>query len=131
MMGCKYIVFYGFYVVYGFIFVKFVECMGFFEVDLGFLFEVLVNMFEYDCFVVCGEMIICKLIVFCYDSVFGNVFVYKLFDLVKVGCVVDGEFCVVDDKGFGNLLLVWKFVDYNVSVDCVGFFEGVELFELL
>ncbi|MTH65598.1 type I-C CRISPR-associated protein Cas7/Csd2 [Paracoccus shanxieyensis] len=130
-MGRKHIVPYGLYVAHGFISAKFAERTGFSEADLGLLFEALANMFEHDRSAARGEMTTRKLIVFRHDSALGNAPAHKLFDLVKVGRAVDGEFRAVDDKGLGNLPPARKFADYNVSVDRAGLPEGVELLELL
>lgn len=130
-MGRKHIVPYGLYVAHGFISAKFAERTGFSEADLDLLFEALATMFEHDRAAARGEMTTRKLIAFRHDSALGNAPAHKLFDLVRIGRNVDGEFRALDDRGLGNLPPARKFADYAVTIDHAGLPEGVEILELL
>lgn len=130
-MGRKHIVPYGLYVVHGFISAKFAERTGFSETDLDLLFEALVSMFEHDRSAARGEMTTRKLIAFRHDSSLGNAPAHLLFDRVKIGRNVDGEFRAADDAGLGNLRPARKFSDYMIDIDREGLPHGVEILELL
>ncbi|MCX8509351.1 MAG: type I-C CRISPR-associated protein Cas7/Csd2 [Rhodobacteraceae bacterium] len=130
-MGRKHIVPYGLYVAHGFISAKFAERTGFSEADLGLLFEALKNMFEHDRSAARGEMTTRKLIAFRHDNALGNAPAHTLFDRVKVGRNVDGDFRPVDDKGLGNHPPARKFADYIVSIDREGLPAGVEILDLI
>ncbi|AMY67375.1 type I-C CRISPR-associated protein Cas7/Csd2 [Frigidibacter mobilis] len=130
-MGRKHIVPYGIYVAHGFISAKFAERTGFSEADLELLFEALANMFEHDRSAARGEMTTRKLIAFRHDSALGNAPAHLLFDRVKIGRNVDGEFRAVDDRGLGNLRPARKFSDYLIDIDREGLPAGVEILELL
>lgn len=130
-MGRKHIVPYGLYVAHGFISAKFAERTGFSEADLDLLFESLANMFEHDRSAARGEMTTRKLIAFRHDNALGNAPAHQLFDRVKIGRNVDGEFRAVDDSGLGNLRPARKFSDYIVDIDREGLPAGVEILELL
>lgn len=128
-MGRKHIVPYGLYVAHGFVSAKFAERTGFTEADLDLLFEALANMFEHDRAAARGEMTTRKLLVFRHENALGNAPAHRLFDLVRIGRNVDGEFRDLDDKGLGNLPPARKFTDYSISVDCASLPEGVDLIE--
>jgi len=130
-MGRKHIVPYGLYVAHGFISAKFAERTGFSEADLGLLFEALASMFEHDRSAARGEMTTRKLIAFRHDSALGNAHAHLLFDRVKIGRNVDGEFRAVDDRGLGNHRPARKFSDYMIDIDREGLPAGVEILELL
>ncbi|CAM5329741.1 hypothetical protein FALB51S_01110 [Frigidibacter albus] len=130
-MGRKHIVPYGIYVAHGFISAKFAERTGFSEADLELLFEALANMFEHDRSAARGEMTTRKLIAFRHDFALGNAPAHLLFDRVKIGRNVDGEFRAVDDRGLGNLRPARKFSDYLIDIDREGLPAGVEILELL
>ena len=130
-MGRKHIVPYGLYVAHGFISAKFAERTGFSEADLELLFEALKNMFEHDRSAARGEMTTRKLIAFRHDNALGNAPAHTLFDRVKVGRNVDGEFRPVDDRGLGNLPPARKFTDYIVTIDREGLPAGVEILDLI
>lgn len=130
-MGRKHIVPYGLYVAHGFISAKFAERTGFSEADLELLFEALKNMFEHDRSAARGEMTTRKLIAFRHDNALGNAPAHTLFDRVKVGRNVDGDFRPVDDKGLGNHPPARKFADYIVSIDRGNLPAGVEILDLI
>lgn len=130
-MGRKHIVPYGLYVAHGFISAKFAERTGFSETDLALLFEALQNMFEHDRSAARGEMTARKLIVFRHAGALGNAPAHALFDRIKIGRKVDGEFRDIDDRGLGNLPPARKFADYTVRIDRDGLPEGVEILDLL
>lgn len=129
-MGRKHIVPYGLYVAHGFISAKFAERTGFSEADLELLFEALKTMFEHDRSAARGEMTSRKLIVFRHDNALGNAPAHSLFDRVKVGRNVDGEFRPLDDRGLGNLPPARKFSDYVVTIDRNDLPKGVEILDL-
>lgn len=130
-MGRKHIVPYGLYVAHGFISAKFAERTGFSEADLELLFDALKNMFEHDRSAARGEMTTRKLIVFRHDCALGNAPAHTLFDRVKVGRNVDGEFRPLDDRGLGNLPPARKFSDYVVTIDREGLPTGVDILDLI
>lgn len=130
-MGRKHIVPYALYVAHGFISAKFAERTGFSEADLELLSEALKNMFEHDRSAARGEMTTRKLIIFRHNNTLGNAPAHTLFDRVKVGRNVDGDFRSVDDKGLGNHPPARKFADYIVSIDGEGLPAGVEILDLI
>ncbi|MFN3275246.1 MAG: type I-C CRISPR-associated protein Cas7/Csd2 [Paracoccus sp. (in: a-proteobacteria)] len=130
-MGRKHIVPYGLYVAHGFISAKFAERTGFSEADLDLLFEALASMFEHDRSAARGEMTTRKLIVFRHDNALGNAPAHVLFDRVKIGRNVDGEFRAVDDRGLGNLRPARRFSDYMIDIDRTDLPAGVDILELL
>ena len=130
-MGRKHIVPYGIYVAHGFVSAKFAERTGFSEADLALLFEALGSMFEHDRSAARGEMTTRKLIVFRHENALGNAPAHALFDRVRIGRTVDGEFRALDDRGLGNLPPARKFADYTVQIDRDGLPEGVEVLELV
>jgi CRISPR-associated protein Csd2 len=131
IMGRKHIVPYGLYVAHGFISAKFAERTGFSEADLDLLFEAPANMFEHDRSEARGEMTTRKLIVFAHGNALGNAPAHALFDRVRIGRKVDGEFRARDDKGLGNLAPARKFGDYTIEIDRDGLPRGVEIRELV
>lgn len=130
-MGRKHIVPYGLYRAHGFVSAKLAERTGFSEADRDLLFEALENMFEHDRSAARGEMAARKLIVFRHASALGNAHAHSLFDRVKVGRNVDGEFRAVDDRGLGNLPPARKFTDYAIEINRAGLPDGVEVIERL
>jgi CRISPR-associated protein Csd2 len=129
-MGRKHIVPYGLYVAHGFVSAKFAERTGFDEEDLELLFEALGNMFEHDRSAARGEMSSRKLFVFRHASALGNGHAHALFDRVKIGRNVDGEFRTIDNR-LDNLPPARAFSDYVVTIDRDGLPEGVEIIEKL
>lgn len=130
-MGRKHIVPYGLYVAHGFISAKFAERTGFSESDLDLLFEALATMFEHDRSAARGEMSSRRLIVFKHESALGNAPAHQLFDRVKIGRNVDGEFRAIDDKRIGNEPPARKFSDYMIEIDRDNLPAGVEIIERL
>lgn len=130
-MGRKHVVPYGLYRAHGFISAKLAERTGFDDADLELLFQALENMFEHDRSAARGEMAARKLIVFKHASALGNAPAHALFDRVKVGRNVDGEFREIDLDGNSNLRPARKFADYMVTIDRDGLSEGVEIIERL
>ncbi len=129
-MGRKHIVPYGVYVAYGFISAKFAERTGFSEADLALLTEALSSMFEHDHSAARGQMSTRKLILFRHDNALGNAPAHKLFDIVKVGRSVDGDFRTIDAR-LDNLPPARKFSDYTVQIDRDALPQGVEIIEVL
>ncbi|MHA7777181.1 type I-C CRISPR-associated protein Cas7/Csd2 [Roseibium sp. M-1] len=130
-MGRKHIVPYGLYVAHGFISAKFAERTGFSEADLELFWQALVNMFEHDRAAARGEMATRKLVVFKHTNALGNAPAHKLFDLVRIGRNIEGEFRSIDDKRIGNEPPARKFSDYIVEIDRANCPEGVEIIEKL
>jgi CRISPR-associated protein Csd2 len=130
-MGRKHIVPYGLYVAHGFISAKFAERTGFSESDLDLLFEALSSMFEHDRSAARGEMSTRKLIVFKHENALGNAPAHQLFDRVRIGRDVDGEFRAIDDKRIGNEPPARKFSDYVIEIDRDNLPAGVEIIEKL
>ena len=129
-MGRKHIVPYGVYVAYGFISAKFAERTGFSDADLGLLTEALSTMFEHDHSAARGQMSTRKLILFRHANALGNAPAHQLFDMVKIGRAVDGEYRTIDAR-LDNLPPARKFSDYAVQIDRDALPEGVEIIEVL
>jgi len=128
-MGRKHIVPYGLYRAHGFISAKLAERTGFSDVDLQILFEAVENMFEHDHSAARGEMSVRGFKIFKHACSLGNAPAHSLFDRVKVGRNIDGEFREAGDPAIGNLPPARKFSDYRVEIDRVNWPEGVELIE--
>lgn len=129
-MGRKHIVPYGVYVAYGFISAKFAERTGFSDADLGLLTEALSSMFEHDHSAARGQMSTRKLILFRHDNALGNAPAHRLFDIVKIGRSVDGEFRAFDTR-LDNLPPARKFTDYAMQIDRDALPAGVEIIEVV
>ena len=129
-MGRKHIVPYGVYVAYGFISAKFAERTGFSEADLALLTEALSTMFEHDHSAARGQMSTRKLILFRHDNALGNAPAHQLFDMVKIGRAVDGEYRAIDAR-LDNLPPARKFADYAVQIDRDALPAGVEIIDVL
>jgi CRISPR-associated protein Csd2 len=127
-MGRKYIVPYGLYRSHGFISAKFAERTGFSDADLDALREAFVSMFEHDRSAARGEMAMRKAIAFKHANALGNAPAHALFDRVKVGRNVDGEFRKIDRR-LDNLPPAREFADYKIEIDRDGLPEGVEIVE--
>lgn len=130
-MGRKHIVPYGLYRAHGFVSAKLSARTGFSDADLDVLFDALSTMFEHDRSAARGEMASRKLFIFKHDCALGNAPAHQLFDLVKIGRNVDGEFRDVGDKRIDNEPPARKFSDYMVTIDRAGLPKGVELIERL
>lgn len=127
-MGRKYIVPYGLYRSHGFISAKLAERTGFSDADLGVLREALVSMFEHDRSAARGEMAMRKAIVFKHANALGNAPAHALFDRVKVGRNVDGEFRKINRR-LDNLPPAREFADYKIEIDRHRLPDGVEIEE--
>ncbi|ARJ69744.1 type I-C CRISPR-associated protein Cas7/Csd2 [Paracoccus contaminans] len=134
-MGRKYIVPYGLYRCHGFVSASLAgdstRGTGFSQPDLDLLFEALANMFEHDRSAARGEMTTRRLIVFRHANVLGNAPAHALFERVRIGRNVDGEFRPLDDRGLGNLPPARKYGDYMIQIDRDGLPEGVEILDLV
>ena len=134
-MGRKYIVPYGLYRCHGFVSASLAgdstRGTGFSQPDLDLLFEALANMFEHDRSAARGEMTTRRLIVFRHANVLGNAPAHALFERVRIGRNVDGEFRPLDDRGLGNLPPARKYGDYIIQIDRDGPPEGVEILDLV
>ncbi len=130
-MGRKHIVPYGLYRAHGFISAKLAERTGFDEADFEVLLTALIGMFEHDHSAARGEMASRKLIVFKHGSALGNAPAHALFERVRVGRNIHGEFRDVDDRGIDNAPPARKFSDYMVEIDRANLPDGVEIIERL
>lgn len=129
-MGRKHIVPYGLYVAHGFISAKFAERTGFLAGRSRPAFEALETMFEHDRSAARGEMATRKLIVFRHENALGNAPAHALFERVRIGRNVDGEFHEIDAR-LDNLPPARAFSDYVVEIDREGLPQGVEIIEKL
>ncbi|MCA0271754.1 MAG: type I-C CRISPR-associated protein Cas7/Csd2 [Proteobacteria bacterium] len=130
-MGRKHIVPYGLYVAHGFISAKFAERTGFSEADLDLMFEAMTSMFEHDRSAARGEMTTRRLIAFRHENALGNAPAHQLFDRIRIGRNIDGEFRALDDRGLGNLAPARKFSDYVIEIDRDSLPAGVEIVDLV
>lgn len=128
-MGRKHIVPYALYRAHGFVSAKLAERTGFDEADLELLFQALEQMFDHDRSAARGEMATRKLVVFRHASALGNAPAHALFDRVKVGRNVDGEFRDPRDPRLANLHPARSYRDYLVEVDRSGLPDGIEIIE--
>lgn len=127
-MGRKYIVPYGLYRSHGFISAKLAERTGFSGADLDALREAFASMFEHDRSAARGEMAMRKVIAFKHKHPLGNAPAHALFERIKVGRNVDGEFRKIDRR-LDNLPPAREFADYKIEIDRNGIPEGVEIEE--
>ncbi|RAH95919.1 type I-C CRISPR-associated protein Cas7/Csd2 [Acuticoccus sediminis] len=127
-MGRKHIVPYGLYRAHCFVSAKLAEKTGFCDEDLDLLLEAIRDMFEHDRSAARGEMATRKVIVFRHDNALGRAPAHDLFDRVRIGRAVDGEFREIDDR-LGNLAPARAFADYAVRIDREGLPEGIEIIE--
>ena len=86
-------------------------------------------MFEHDRAAARGEMATRKLIVFKHANALGNAPAHALFDRVKVGRDIGGEFRDVKDSGINNYPPARQFSDYIIEINREGLPEGVEIIE--
>lgn len=132
-MGRKYIVPYGLYRGHGFVSANLAgdphKGTGLSTEDIDLFWEALGGMFEHDRSAARGEMCARKLVLFKHDSALGRASAHGLFDRVKIGRNVDGQFRALDDRGIGNLPPARKFSDYIVAIERDGLPEGVEIIE--
>lgn len=127
-MGRKYIVPYGLYRSHGFISAKLAERTGFSDADLDTLREALSSMFEHDRSAARGEMAMRKVVAFKHANALGNAPAHALFERVKVGRNVDGEFRKIDRR-LDNLPPAREFADYKIEIDRNELPDGVEIEE--
>lgn len=127
-MGRKYIVPYGLYRSHGFVSAKLAERTGFGDADLDTLREALASMFEHDRSAARGEMAMRKVIAFKHANALGNAPAHALFERVKVGRNVDGEFRTIDRR-LDNLSPAREFADYKIEIDRNGLPDGVEIID--
>lgn len=127
-MGRKHIVPYGLYRAHGFVSAKIAEKTGFCDEDLDLLLCALGDMFEHDRSAARGEMATRKVIVFRHDNALGRAPAHALFDRVRIGRAVDGEFSEIDTR-LDNLPPARSFVDYAIAIDREGLPEGIEIIE--
>src|SRR5262249_837012 len=124
-MGRKHIVPYGLYRAHGFVSAKLAERTGFSEDDLKVLREAFVAMFEHDRSAARGEMATRKAIAFKHANLLGNAPAHALFERVKIGRNIDGEFRTIDRR-LDNHPPARQFSDYIVEIDRDGLPTGVE-----
>jgi CRISPR-associated protein Csd2 len=129
-MGRKHIVPYGLYRAHGFVSAKLAERTGFSETDLNLLREALVTMFEHDRSAARGEMATRKAIAFKHANALGNASAHELFERVRIGRNIDGEFRTIDRR-LDNHPPARQFSDYIVEIDRGGLPDGVEIIEWL
>ena len=87
-------------------------------------------MFEHDRSAARMEMNPQALIVFRHENPLGNAPAHRLFERVRVGRRVDGEFREIDAR-LDNLPPARRFSDYAVEIDRGSLPAGVEVLELL
>ena len=127
-MGRKHIVPYGLYRAHGFISAKLADKTGFDEQDLNLLWESLAQMFDHDHSATRGEMYTRKLILFKHNCAFGNTSAHELFDRVKIGRNIEGEFTPIK-RDMGNIPPAREFSDYMISIDQNNLPDGVSIIE--
>ena len=127
-MGRKHIVPYGLYRAHGFVSAKVAEKTTFRDEDLELLLAALSEMFEHDHSSARGEMATRKVIVFRHDNALGRAPAHVLFDRVRIGRSVNGEFRKIDMR-LNNLPPARSFADYAVAIDREGLPEGIEIIE--
>ncbi|ABA05198.1 CRISPR-associated protein, Csd2 family [Nitrobacter winogradskyi Nb-255] len=126
-MGRKYIVPYGLYRAHGFVSAKLAERTGFSEADLELTFEALTSMFEHDRSAARGEMTTRKLVVFKHGNALGSAPAHALFERVRIGRNIDGQFRRIDRSD--NYPPARAFSDYAVEIDRDNPPDGVEIIE--
>lgn len=104
-IGRKYIIPYALYRVDGYVSANLArKVTGFSEDDLQYLWEAIINMFEYDHSAARGNMAVRELIVFKHDSELGNAPAYKLFDTIHV-------------QKKDGVIAPRNYTDYDITVD--------------
>lgn len=127
-MGRKHIVPYGLYRAHGHISAKLAERTGFSDADLELLLEALSTMFEHDHSAARGEMSTRRLIVFKHGNALGNAPAHKLFERVRIGRSIDGEFRAIDSR-LDNYPPAREFSDYAIEIDRENLPQEVEIIE--
>jgi len=87
-----------------------------------------VSMFEHDRSAARGEMATRKAIAFKHANALGNAPAHELFERVKVGRNIEGEFRKIDRK-LDNYPPARAFSDYSIQIDRDGLPDGVEIIE--
>jgi CRISPR-associated protein Csd2 len=85
-------------------------------------------MFEHDRSAARGEMAMRKVIAFKHAKAIDNAAAHELFDRVKVGRNVDGEFRKIDRR-LDNLPPAREFADYKIEINREGLPDGVGIEE--
>jgi CRISPR-associated protein Csd2 len=129
-MGRKHIVPYGLYRAHGFVSAKLAQRTGFSEADLDLLRQAIVAMFEHDRSAARGEMSTRTAIAFKHANALGNAPAHALFERVRVGRNIDGEFRTIDRR-LDNHPPARQFSDYIIEIDRDGLPDGVEIVEWL
>ena len=132
-MGRKHIVPYGLYRSHGYV----SACLagsggkgtGFSGDDLELLWTALEQMFDHDRSAARGEMAARRLILFKHDSALGNFPAHRLFELVTIKRVFDGEEYEPGDRRAHNLPPARAYSDYAVDLDTQAMPSGVEIVE--
>jgi CRISPR-associated protein Csd2 len=127
-MGRKYIVPYGLYRAHGFISAKLAERTGFSDQDLDVLREAVAGMFEQDHSAARGEMACRRAVAFRHSGPLGNAPAHVLFERVRVGRNIDGEFRSINRR-LDNYPPAREFSDYRIEVDRENLPEGVEVID--
>jgi len=127
-MGRKHIVPYGLYRAHGYVSAKLAERTGFSDGDLETLLEALTAMFEHDRSAARGEMSTRRLVIFKHANPLGNAPAHALFERVKIGRNIDGEFHGIDQRP-DNYPPARAFSDYAIEIDVSGLPDGVEVIE--
>jgi CRISPR-associated protein Csd2 len=127
-MGRKYIVPYGLYRAHGFISAKLAKRTGFSDDDLALFKEAIGGMFEQDHSAARGEMACRRAIVFKHANPLGNAPAHALFERVKIGRNIDGQFRRINHR-LDNYPPAREFADYMIEVDRAGLPEGVEMID--
>ena len=71
-----------------------------------------------------------KLIVFRHENALGNAPAHLLFDRVKIGRNVDGQYRTIDER-LDNIPPARKFADYAIEIDRENLPAGIEIVEHL
>ncbi|TNC49612.1 type I-C CRISPR-associated protein Cas7/Csd2 [Rubellimicrobium rubrum] len=129
-MGRKHVVPYGLYRSHGFVSAGLANKTGFAEADYELLLAALAEMFEHDRSAARGEMGTRALIAFEHDNSLGRAPAHSLFDRVRVGRQVRGEFMPLGERT-DNLPPARAFSDYAVAVDMEGLPEGVSVRQVI
>jgi CRISPR-associated protein Csd2 len=130
-MGRKHIVPYGLYRAHGFVSAKLAERTGFSEADLDLLREALITMFEHDRSAARGQMATRKAIAFKHENALGNAPAHALFERVRIGRNIDGEYRKIDRR-LDNYSPAREFSDYSIEIDREGLKpKGVEIIDWL
>jgi CRISPR-associated protein Csd2 len=125
-MGRKHIVPYGLYRAHGFVSAKLAERTGFSEADLDLLREALITMFEHDRSAARGEMATRKAIAFKHANALGNAPAHALFERIRIGRNIDGEFRTIDRR-LDNHPPARQFSDYIVEIDHNELPQGIDI----